>query len=56
VAETFLLAFHQRDRYDVAHASALPWLYGIATSPTGRHRRNEIRSYKISGTPRLTRN
>jgi RNA polymerase sigma-70 factor (ECF subfamily) len=45
VAETFLLAFRQRDRYDVAHASALPWLYGIATNLTGRHRRNEIRSY-----------
>lgn len=45
VAETFLLAFRQRDRYDLAHASALPWLYGIATNLTGRHRRDEIRSY-----------
>jgi RNA polymerase sigma factor (sigma-70 family) len=45
VAETFLLAFRQRDRYDLAHASALPWLYGIATNLTGRYRRDEIRSY-----------
>lgn len=34
VAETFLLAFRQRDRYDLAHASALPWLYGIASAST----------------------
>ena len=45
MAETFLLAFRQRDRYDLAHASALPWSYGIATNLTGRHRRDEIRSY-----------
>lgn len=46
MAETFLLAFRQRDRYDLAHASALPWLYGIATNLTGRHRRDEILFYK----------
>jgi RNA polymerase sigma factor (sigma-70 family) len=45
VAETFLLAFRQRDRYDLAYANALPWLYGIATNLTGRHRRDEIRFY-----------
>ena len=30
VAETFLLAFRQRDRYDQSRTDARPWLYGIA--------------------------
>jgi RNA polymerase sigma-70 factor (ECF subfamily) len=46
VAETFLLAFRQRDRYDPSHADARPWLYGICTNLIGRHRRAEIRQYR----------
>jgi RNA polymerase sigma factor (sigma-70 family) len=46
VAETFLLAFRQRDSYDQARADARPWLYGIATNLIGRHRRDEIRLYR----------
>ncbi len=46
VAETFLLAFRQRDRYDLARLDARPWLYGIATNLIGRHRRAEIRQYR----------
>jgi RNA polymerase sigma factor (sigma-70 family) len=46
VAETFLLAFRQRDRYDPARVDARPWLYGIATNLVGRHRRAEIRLYR----------
>jgi RNA polymerase sigma factor (sigma-70 family) len=46
VAETFLLAFRQRDRYDVARLDARPWLYGIATNLIGRYRRSEIRLYR----------
>jgi RNA polymerase sigma-70 factor (ECF subfamily) len=46
VAETFLLAFRQRDSYDPARADALPWLYGIATNLISRHRRDEIRLYR----------
>lgn len=46
VAETFLLAFRQRDRYDVSRVSARPWLYGIATNLIGRYRRSEIRHYR----------
>lgn len=46
VAETFLLAFRQRDRYDLTRGNALPWLYGIATNLVGRHRRDEIRLYQ----------
>jgi RNA polymerase sigma factor (sigma-70 family) len=46
VAETFLLAFRQRDCYDQTRADARPWLYGIATNLIGRHRRTEIRMYR----------
>jgi RNA polymerase sigma factor (sigma-70 family) len=46
VAETFLLAFRQRERYDQSRADARPWLYGIATNLIGRHRRSEIRLYR----------
>jgi RNA polymerase sigma factor (sigma-70 family) len=46
VAETFLQAFRQRDRYDQARPDARPWLYGIATNLIGHHRRSEIRQYR----------
>lgn len=46
VADTFLAAFRQRDRYDSARRSARPWLYGIATNVIGRHRRAEARLYR----------
>jgi RNA polymerase sigma factor (sigma-70 family) len=46
VAETFLLAFRQRDSYDQTRADARPWLYGIATNLIGQHRRAEIRLYR----------
>jgi RNA polymerase sigma-70 factor (ECF subfamily) len=46
VAETFLTAFRLRGRYDTAHPSAGPWLYGIATKLIGRHRRDEVRFYR----------
>jgi RNA polymerase sigma-70 factor, ECF subfamily len=46
VAETFLRAFGQRDRYDPGCADARPWLYGIATNLIGRHRRSEARQYR----------
>ena len=32
VSETFLIAFQARENYDRTHASALPWLYGIAAN------------------------
>lgn len=47
VAETFLAAFAKRDRYDLGHADARPWLYGIATNLINQHRRNEARQYRI---------
>jgi RNA polymerase sigma factor (sigma-70 family) len=47
VAETFLAAFHRRDRYDLDCASARPWLYGIATNLMGRYRRSEVQQYRM---------
>jgi RNA polymerase sigma factor (sigma-70 family) len=46
VAETFLLAFRQRDSYDQTRTNARPWLYGIATNLISRHHRAEIRLYR----------
>jgi DNA-directed RNA polymerase specialized sigma24 family protein len=46
VAETFLVAFRGRGRYDAGHADARPWLYGIATRLIGRHRRDEVRFFR----------
>ncbi|WP_019630587.1 RNA polymerase sigma factor [Actinomadura atramentaria] len=43
VAETFLTAFRQREKYDASRPSARPWLYGIATNLMGRHVRTEVR-------------
>ncbi|MFJ3302022.1 RNA polymerase sigma factor [Streptomyces sp. NPDC086549] len=43
MAETFVIAFQRRRRYDPSHMHARPWLYGIATNLIGRHRRNEAR-------------
>jgi RNA polymerase sigma-70 factor, ECF subfamily len=47
VAETFLAAFAKRDRYDLGHADARPWLYGIATNLVAQHRRDQARQYQI---------
>jgi RNA polymerase sigma factor (sigma-70 family) len=47
VAETFLVAFAKREKYDLGHANARPWLYGIATNLVGQHRRDEAREYRI---------
>ncbi|WP_433474920.1 RNA polymerase sigma factor [Spirillospora sp. CA-142024] len=47
VAETFLTAFRQRDRYDLARPNARPWLYGIATNLMGRHVRAEVRQLRV---------
>lgn len=45
-AETFLVAFRQRGRYDTSQADARPWLYGIATNLLRREQRAEIRMYR----------
>jgi RNA polymerase sigma factor (sigma-70 family) len=45
-AETFLVAFRKRHRFDPARGSVRPWLYGIATTLVGQHRREETRRYR----------
>jgi RNA polymerase sigma factor (sigma-70 family) len=45
-AETFLVAFAQRELYDVAHPDARPWLYGIASNLILQHHRAEQRRYR----------
>ncbi|WP_433790049.1 RNA polymerase sigma factor [Actinoplanes sp. CA-252034] len=40
-AETFLIAFRQRDRFDPARGSVRAWLYGIATNLIRARRREE---------------
>jgi RNA polymerase sigma-70 factor (ECF subfamily) len=45
-AETFLVAFRKRARFDASRGSARSWLYGIATRLVSRHRRNEVRRYR----------
>lgn len=46
VAETFLVAYERRDRYDASRGEMLPWLYGIATNLLRRHRRVEVRALR----------
>lgn len=43
VAEAFLAAFRQRDRYDLSRPDARPWLLGIAANLIRRHHRDESR-------------
>lgn len=45
-AETFLVAFRKRDRFDAAQGVPRSWLYGIATRLVSRHRRDEVRRYR----------
>ena len=45
-AETFLIAFRGRERYDLSRPDSLPWLYGIAANLLRGHQRAEIRQYR----------
>jgi RNA polymerase sigma factor (sigma-70 family) len=45
-AETFLVAFGRRDRFQPGSGSLRPWLFGIATNLVARHRRKEARHYR----------
>jgi RNA polymerase sigma factor (sigma-70 family) len=45
-AETFCVAFGQRDRFDPERGSQRAWLFGIATNLVARHRRKEARRYR----------
>jgi RNA polymerase sigma factor (sigma-70 family) len=53
-AETFAIAFHRRDSYDVSWPNARPWLYGIAANLIRHHARAERRrllAYARSAEP-----
>ncbi|MFB6991477.1 RNA polymerase sigma factor [Streptomyces sp. NPDC056230] len=45
-AETFLIAFRSRRRFDRTRRSARPWLYGIAANLIGKQRRGEERALR----------
>jgi RNA polymerase sigma-70 factor (ECF subfamily) len=45
-AETFLIAFTLRGRYDLSRPDARPWLFGIASNLVSRHHRAEARRYR----------
>ncbi|TCO44550.1 RNA polymerase sigma-70 factor (ECF subfamily) [Kribbella antiqua] len=45
-AETFLIAFRQRERFDRRTGAVRAWLYGIATNLIRRHRRDELRAWR----------
>ncbi len=45
-AETFLIAFDSRARYDASRPDARPWLFGIATNLLHRHHRDELRQLR----------
>ena len=45
-SETFPIAFEHRDRYDLSRADARPWLLGILTNVTRRHRQSEARRWR----------
>jgi RNA polymerase sigma factor (sigma-70 family) len=46
VAETFLVAFAGRERYDPAVPNARPWLFGIITNLLRNHQRAETRAWR----------
>lgn len=45
-AETFLVAFDNRDRFDGSRSEARPWLFGIATNLLRHHWRREERELR----------
>ena len=46
VAETFLIAYERRHRYDLRRPTAGPWLYGIATNLVRRRRGAQARGHR----------
>src|SRR5262249_50760735 len=46
VANTFLVAYERRDRFDPTRADTPAWLYGIAVNLLRRYRRDEVRWYR----------
>jgi RNA polymerase sigma-70 factor (ECF subfamily) len=48
VAETFLQAWEQRERYEPERATVRAWMYGIATNLLRRHARSEVRGLRAT--------
>jgi RNA polymerase sigma factor (sigma-70 family) len=46
VAETFLVAFRHRQRYDPGQPDARPWLFGILVRELAQHHRREQARYR----------
>jgi RNA polymerase sigma-70 factor (ECF subfamily) len=46
VADTFLVAFGARTRYDLARPDAGPWLFGILSKEISRRQRTELIRYR----------
>ena len=46
-AETFLIAFDKRSRFDVSRESCLPWLFGIASNVLRHHYRSQHRQRRL---------
>jgi RNA polymerase sigma factor (sigma-70 family) len=53
-AETFLIAFTRRERYDLSRPDARPWLCGIASNLISRQHRAEARHYRAVARMRVT--
>lgn len=56
-AETFVVGFRTRGRYDHRHPNARPWLYGIAANLLRHHHRDERRrlmAYARTGVDPIT--
>src|SRR3954463_10999400 len=47
LADTFLIAFAKRAKFDPARPDARPWLYGIATNLVSRQWRTEGRGVEL---------
>lgn len=45
-AQTFLVAFDRRARFDQRRSECRPWLFGIATNLASNHRRRELRELR----------
>ncbi|MDP9847638.1 RNA polymerase sigma factor [Streptosporangium lutulentum] len=52
-AETFCVAFRDRERFNPERGSLRPWLFGIATNLMARHRRKEARHYRALARVRV---
>ena len=53
VAETFVQAFRNLDRYDLSHVDARPWLYGIASNLLRQQFRREGREMRAFARSRV---